>query len=428
VKSVCLVSLVLLVASACGDAGPKPVEDSPAEIVRDPGYERVAPFAGEWPRFRGPHQDGIAPPQNINTHWPEVLTATWEEPVGGGYSSMAVSSGRIVTMGRHKDEQEEIVTAFEATTGRRLWQAHYAANYEGISYDVGPRSTPTIRDGRVYTQGATGVVHAFDLVSGDVLWRNDVRILGDRNPPGYGYVHSLLVKDNLVFVQPGGQNGRSLAALHADTGDVVWIAHDEPVGFSSPLAISRNGHEEILFFTGEHVLAVDPSTGDILWRHRWATNHNLNAAMPIFSDGALFISSSYGMGGALLGLNDSETPDVLWESKAMKNHFSSSVLYDGHLYGFNDTILTALDWQTGRRGFAQRDYGKGSVVVVGDQLLVLSDEGTIAIGKADPQRFEPIAQTRVFDTLTWTVPVLTGGFLFVRDEQILKAFDLNEYR
>ena len=405
--------------------------------------------ADDWPRWRGARLDGVSREMALLNPWPKNgPTRIWHVGLSGGFSSVAVADGKVFT--QTKQGNQEIVLCLDAATGKELWRYGYDANYEShVSFTggprpdsrTGPRATPTVDGDRVYTMGATGILVSLDAKTGKRIWQREMlrpagqyRVTNDNPfyPPGgvpmHGVSSSPLVVGDRLFVAPGGPSGKTLAALDKNDGRTVWEALDDGVGQSSPIWAEVAGSPQLIFLTATRVVGVAPRDGSLLWSYPWKTNFDLNIATPVYADGQVFISSNYGKGGALLRLTNKSEPELVWESLSMQNHFSTSVLYDGHLYGFSGTRLRCVDVQTGKLLWDNIGMGMGSVLVADGHLIVLGEQGQLVLAKATPTGYTEISRVQVFDdeTLTWTVPVLSGGRLFIRHQNGLAAFDLRK--
>jgi outer membrane protein assembly factor BamB len=391
--------------------------------------------AEDWPRWRGPRLDGISWETGLLKEWPkDGPRQLWKTSLSGGFSTVVVADGRVFT--QTKEKNQEVVVCLDAATGEDLWRYRYDCDYAthrtftggGMPPSrTGPRATPTVDGDRVYSLGATGTLLCLEAKTGKKVWQQDLLQVAGRNCPTHGYSNSPLVVGDRIFVNPGGPNGKSLAALDKKDGRVVWQALDDPIGQSSAVWAEVNGSPQVIFFTGAGAVGVTPQDGKLLWRYPWKTQYDLNIATPIYADGKVFVSSDYGTGGAVFRLTDKAEPETVWNAKSMHNHFSSSVLHEGHLYGFSENRLRCVDFQTGEVKWDKPGLGKGSVALADGQLIALGDHGELVLAKATPAGYTEVSRCQVFDKsiLTWTVPVVSGGRLFVRHENGLVALDLS---
>jgi outer membrane protein assembly factor BamB len=334
-----------------------------------------------------------------------------------------------------KENDQEIVLCLDAATGKELWLYRYACDYRahptftggGMPQSrTGPRATPTIQGGRVYTLGATGILLCLDVKTGKRLWQQYLLQVGGCPCPRHGYCSCPLVVDQRVYIHPGGPNGKSLAALDAKDGAVLWQALDDPVGEGSPIWVEDRGIPQVIFFTARGAAGVAPQDGKLLWRYPWKTMHDLNIATPVYANGKVFISSNYGSGGAVFRLTERGEPETVWKALSMQNHISTSVYYEGYLYGFSEHRLRCVDFETGKVKWDQTGLGRGSVLIADGHLLILGDHGQLILAETTPAQFRPLSRCQLFTptTLTWTVPVVSDGRLFIRSENALLALDV----
>jgi outer membrane protein assembly factor BamB len=390
--------------------------------------------AEDWPCWRGPRHDGISRETGLLKEWPkEGPRQLWKVDLSGGFSAVAVADGRLFT--QTKKGNEEIVLCLEASSGKEVWRYRYPCDYAAHpsftgggrpQARTGPRSTPAVVGQHVYTLGATGVLLCLEVKTGKKVWQQDLLKIGDRDCPRHGYCSSPLVVGERIYVHPGGPKGKSVAALSTKDGRVVWQALDDPAGQGTPVWVEVNGIPQLIFFTGAGAVGVAAKDGQQLWRYPWKTRFDLNIATPIYADGKVFISSNYGVGAAVFRMPVRGEPETVWKKLSMQNHFSSSVLYEGYLYGFSTDRLRCVDFQKGQVKWDKTGLGRGSLVIADGHLIALGDHGELVLARATPKEYSEVSRCQVFDarTLTWTVPVVSGGRLFVRSENSLVALDL----
>jgi outer membrane protein assembly factor BamB len=384
--------------------------------------------ADDWPNWRGPQYDGISRERGLLKSWaaggPKVL---WETDLGGGYSSVAVANGRVFT--QSKDKNEDLIVCVDAQTGKKLWNHRYPCDYAKYpSLDqrflTGPKATPTVVGDQVFTLGNTGLLHCLDARSGKVVWERDLLKLADRSCPEHGYCNSPFLVGDLLYVQPGGNKGNSIAAVNKQDGSIVWQALDDRIGWATAISIKVEGVPQIVYFTGQSAIGVTPGEGKLLWRFDWKTAFDINAATPIYSEGCLFLSSNYGSGGVLLRLKPKGDPEVVWKNLAMQNHFSTSVLYQGHLYGFSTDRLRCVEFKTGKVVWDQTGLGKGSLLIADGHLIILGERGVLVLAEATPLKYVQKARWQALEGRCWSAPVLANGKLFLRNEKRMIALDL----
>ena len=241
-----------------------------------------------------------------------------------------------------------------------------------------------------------------------------------------GFSSSPLIEGNLVLVEAGGKDGKSIVAFDKKSGDVVWTTHTDPVGYSSPIAIDFGGVRQIIFLTSKTLLSLAPENGQIYWKYPWP--EGINIATPIFiPDDKIFISASYDKGAVLLRMiagEDGIGVEEVWKSRVMKNHFNSSVLQGDYLYGFDNAILTCIEVNTGEEQWQQRGFEKGSLLLADGYLIILGEKGKLALVEANPNEYKEKALFQLFDDKCWTVPTLAGGRLYLRTQKEMVCLDL----
>src|SRR4030095_9487483 len=308
----------------------------------------VAQSVGEWPQWRGPNRDGISTETGLLKQWPAGgPPLVWKaKGAGRGYSSMAISGGRLFTMGVRGDK--EYLIAFDVATGEEVWGTPQREVYRDDRGD-GPRGTPTIDGNKGYALGANGDLSCFDTTTGRLLWTmNVLKKFGGSNI-NWGISESPLVLGEKVLINPGGP-GASIVALNKKDGSVIWKSQSEPAGYSSAINVEAGGVNQVVFFTSRRAGGLDVRDGKLLWQYERPANDTANVATPIARANRVFISSDYGVGGGLVEIKatgDGFRADEVYFTKEMRNHHSSSVLVGDYLYGFSSSILTAMRFDTG---------------------------------------------------------------------------------
>ena len=371
----------------------------------------------DYPQFLGPNRNGIVPAVNIATDWtrtpPKIV---WRRRVGAGWSGFAVAGSIAVT--QEQRGNREMVVAYNVADGTPRWAHGDEAHYESTVAGEGPRATPTIDRGRVFSLGSTGVLNALDLATGKRLWHRDVNTDQSSSTPVWGRASSPLIVDDLVIVSAGG-TGHALVAYNRVNGTPVWNAGTDDASYSSPLFATLAGVPQILMLNHTTVIAHDPKSGRVLWEHSWPRQQP-SVAMPLVlpGDRALF-SAGYGIGSRLLqitGGGDDLQATLVWESPRLKAKFTNLVYYQGFVFGLDDGVLVCLDPANGERKWKSGRYGHGQVILSGGMLLVQTEEGEIVLVEATPDAHREIARFAVFDRKTWNPPALAGRFLIVRND------------
>lgn len=390
---------------------------------------------GDWPQWRGPNRDGIAPETAINLDWrdrePQVL---WTVLLGAGFSSIAVGDGKLYTMAADKDS--EFVICLDARDGSTIWKVPTGAGrYADAQGGDGPRCTPTLDGDRLYALGATGKLLCLDPASGEVNWQRDVLDEFDAENLHWGVSSSPLVDGEKLLVNVGAQ-GASIVAFEKQSGDVRWQALDDVAGYASPIRIDVAGPDgsvvpEVVFFCGKSLIGVSPEDGTLHWRHEFLTTSDMNIATPIYDPATrlLFVSASRDTGRCeayrLTAKDGGVESELVYRNKEMRNHYNSCVLVDDYLYGFDNSILKCLALETGDLKWEDRSVGKGSLIAVGNHLLVLGEKGDLALVEATPEAYREKGRIKALESdRAWTPPALAGGRLYVRDLENLACVDL----
>lgn len=387
------------------------------------GAARPGMQATDWFQWRGPNRDGKSAETGLLKAWPaQGPPAAWRTSGAGiGYSSFSAAGGRIHTLGGRGDR--EYVIAFDAASGRRVWETPIGALFYNDRGD-GPRSTPTIDGDRLYALGGNGDLACLDVKTGQIRWsKNLVRDLGGRNI-GWGLSESPLVTGDRLLAQAGGRNA-AIVALNKVDGSVIWRNHSDEAGYSSAVLAMGAGTPQAVFFTGERALGVSVRDGRELWSYDRVSNRTANIATPIVSGNRVFVSSDYGTGAALLELSPSGAREVYF-TRDMRNHHSSSVLVGDHLYGFSGSILTALRLADGTVAWRDRSVGKGSLIYADERLYLYSENGVVGLAEATPDGYREHGRFRIQagSLPTWSHPIITGGRLIVRDQDNVYAYNV----
>ncbi len=406
----------------------EPAETGAAEgAAAAPVGARVLSSPHDYPGFLGPGRDASVPAVRLASDWDErPPRELWRRPVGAGWSAFAIAGELAVTQEQHGDEER--VVAYDLATGEPVWSHADPGRYETTIAGPGPRATPTIRDGVVYTMGALGRLNALELASGRLLWSRDVLAEHDTQHPEWGKSCSPLVLDELVVVSVGERQGPSLVAYDRATGEPRWAAGSDRASYSSPLVAELDGRRQIVIFNRESVSGHDPATGVELWRFPWPSQQP-NVAMPVPIGGdRLLVSSGYGLGSKLLELradgDGGMSAELVWESPRLKAKFTNVVVHGGRVYGLDDGVLVCLDPENGERCWKRGRYGHGQMILAGALLLVLSERGELVLVEPTPEEHRELASLQVLDGKSWNPPALAGARLLVRNDREAAAYEL----
>lgn len=375
----------------------------------------------EWPQYRGLNRDGISLEKGLVKGFPESgPKMNWTIPIGEGYSGVVIANGKLFTM--DSNNKDEFVVGIDPSTGKEIWRVRIDAMFSNDQGN-GPRSTPTVDGNMLYALGANGQLVALSAADGKKIWGHDLVKEFGSEIPNWGTSTTPLIEKDLLIVDVGGKAGHSIMAFNKKNGSVVWNTHTDKQGYSCPIAVTVNGVRQILVFTGTSLVSVSPQ-GKVLWKYPWRTSWDANIAAPIFiAPDKVFISTSYDVGAAVVQIKGNSVQEI-WKNRVMKNHFNSSVLYNGHLYGFDDATLKCIDANTGEEKWKERGFGKGSLILADGKLIILGERGKLAMAEAKPEAYTQLAEAQVIDGKCWTMPTLANGKLYLRSQKNIISFDL----
>lgn len=377
-------------------------------------------WAEDWPHWRGPQHNGISretgwDPGKLNDG-PDVL---WRKQIGTGFSSMAVSDGRVYATGntgkpdeKQEKGQKDILWCLDAGTGREIWQHAYPSPLQPKNYEGGPNATPTIDGGRVYAFSKHGHVFCVDAGSGAVVWQRHLAQDYGLEPPNWGFAGSPVIIDDLIVLNAGAYG----VALREQDGTPAWISDNGPAGYASAVPYERQGKACAVILGHREVYSVVAATGEVLWKRPWKTLHDENIPDPTVCGDKLFISTGLGTGAALFTMDDGGLRE-LWSHKELQNWLGSSVVWRGHVYGVDnkDGALKCLDVNTGSVKWSHGGLGVGSLTLAGGRLIALSDKGKLMIAEAVPTDYRELASAQILEGKCWTVPVLANGRIYARN-------------
>jgi outer membrane protein assembly factor BamB len=411
-------------------AAEAPKAPPPPEAVREPAAVASAPAAAagpaDWPGFRGAERDGVVRGVHIETDWSRSAPVQlWRRPIGPGWSSFAARGDRVYTQEQRGDD--EIVACYRMTTGEAVWRHRDAVRFWESNGGAGPRATPTLAGGRVYAMGATGILNALDAASGAVEWSRNVASDADTNVPTWGFAGSPLVVDDVVVVAAAGR----LAAYDVAAGKQRWLGPAHGGSYSSPHHVTIDGVGQIVMLSDAGATGVAPADGAVLWEHAWPGAAITQPAR--VGEGDILFGmvgqSAAGIGTRRIAVArgpDGWAATERWTSTALKPYFNDLVVHKGHAYGFDGSILACIDLADGKRTWKGGRYGNGQLVLLAEQdvLLVLSEDGELALVGATPDQFRELARFPALEGKTWNHPVVVGDVVLVRNGEEMAAFRL----
>jgi outer membrane protein assembly factor BamB len=387
--------------------------------------------AADWPQILGPQRNGTCSGDELIGAFPPAgLKTLWKKEIGQGFSGPVVSRGKLILF--HRLGDREAVECLNAKTGDRIWAADYPTGYvDDFGFDPGPRATPTIAEGRVYTFGAEGMLNCWELASGKSLWRVETKKEFVPRKGFFGVACSPLVEGRGVILNIGGTNGAGIVAFDKVTGKLLWKATDDEASYSSPVAATINGKRYVLVLTRAGLAAVGPDNGKVFFQFPWRSrmDASVNAASPLVIGDEIFVSASYGTGAALLRFKESGA-EKLWSADGvLSSHYATSVHHDGFLYGFDGRQeegpnLRCVELKTGQVHWSQDNFGAGTIILAGNRLLVLTEKGELILAPATPDQFNPVSRAQILPFNSRAYPALADGLYFARGTDSLVCMDL----
>ena len=386
-----------------------------------------------WPQWGGPQRNFMVESKGLAASWPaDGPKRLWSRDLGEGHSSIIVEGNRFYTM--YSKGEQEFVVALDSANGKTIWEKTNAASTAGLAMENGngPHSTPALAGDLLFTVGVIGKLQAFDKKTGNVVWSHDLYKEYGGTKMGRGYSCSPLIWKNTVIVTVGGA-GQSLMAFDQKTGSVVWKKLDYQVSPSTPTIINVDGQDQLLIVLADHIVGMDPNTGDELWNHPHNCDWGLNISLPVWGPGnILVVSSAYSGGSRGLQLNQQNgktTVKELWASRRMRVHHGTMLRLGDLVFGssgdFGPAPMTAVDVRTGQTVWQDRTFPKANFIYADGKLILLDEDGVLALVTLSPQGMKVISKTNLLTHLSWTPPTLAGTRLYIRDRKTIMALDLS---
>jgi outer membrane protein assembly factor BamB len=386
-----------------------------------------------WPHWGGPQRNFMVESKGLAATWPaDGPKRLWGRELGEGHSSIVVDAGRLYTM--YSKGDQEFVIALDSANGKTIWEKSNSAPTTGLALENGngPHSTPALAGDLLFTVGLIGKMQAFNKKSGDVVWSHDLYREYGGTKMGRGYSCSPLVWKNTVIVTVGGA-GQALMAFDQKTGAVVWKKHDFSLSPSTPTIINVDGQDQLVIVLADHIVGMNPNSGDLLWSHPHNCDWGLNITPPVWGAGnILVVSSAYSGGSRALQLNQQDgktTVKELWASRRMRVHHGTMIRLGDLVFGssgdFGPAPMTAVDVRTGNTIWQDRAFPKANFVYADGKVILLDEDGVLALVTLSPQGMKVISKTNLLSHLSWSPPTLAGTRLYVRDRKMIVAVDLS---
>jgi len=388
--------------------------------------------SGQWTQWGGPDRLFRANGENLATSWPaEGPRVAWRRKLGEGYSTILADGDRLYTMYRADDK--EIAVCLDAMTGTTLWEFRYESRPRDghqAKYGKGPRATPLLIGGRLYTIGVAGLMHCLDARTGAVVWSHDLWGEFDGNVREHGYASSPIAYRGTILALVGGPN-QSIVALEADDGSVAWKSLSFENAYSSPNIVRVGGKDQLIAFMAKEVIGVDPVNGDLLWTYPFTNEWEQNVSTPVLIAADTFFVSTVLTGAACFRVvpdGDRFRVETLWTNPKVQVSHVNAVQIGDYLYASSGTwapyLFTAINVRTGEVAWRERAFPKANLLNVGGRLVILDEQGTLALATATPRALTDHAEVKLFESRTWTIPTIVHDTLYVRDQEQIMALDL----
>jgi len=391
--------------------------------------------AADWPQFLGPTRNNVYPGTDLAEGWPSKgPPAVWQKAVGHGFSGPVVSEHKLILF--HRIGDQETVDCLDAATGSSIWSFAYRTGYQDeFGFDDGPRATPAISEGRVYTFGAEGMLHCVEFASERKLWSVDVKADFQAANGFFGMACSPLVEGKAVLLNIGGAKGAGIVAFDKTTGKLLWKASDDEASYSSPVAATIGGQRYALFLTRNGFVAMDPVGGSVRFQYPWHSRNrtSVNAATPLVVGDTIFLSACYGTGAVLLRLPGQEIEKVWSGDDLLSNHYATSVELNGFLYGIHGRTdpgyrprpkLRCVDLKKAGVCWETDSVGAATVIRAGERLIILTEDGEFLDAAASPGGFQPGCRVKVLTSEVRAFPALPEGYLYARSKDQMLCLDL----
>ncbi len=394
--------------------------------------------AEDWPRWRGPRGDGTWHGPRLAEKWPaDGLKTAWKRDIAGGYGGISVEGSRLYLMDFQKEPQsEERVHCLDSQTGAPIWTAKYSVSYKGLDYPNGPRITPTIDDGRIYTIGSVGHAYCFDAATGKVIWQKDPQTDYKVKLSEWGVAASPVIFEDLVIIHPGALENGCLIAFNKLTGQEVWRSGNDPCGYSTPIVIDSPSGKQLVLWSPKHILGLDPRTGREHWRVPYEVTYGVSIATPIYHDQLLLVCGYWEGSKAIRLGNTLSDAKLAWEdSKNLRGLMSQPLYRDGLVYLLDKQLgLTCFELATGKKLWDDQhqmtprgrnpqanlvwlDVGKS------DRTIILNSEGELILARLNREGYHESARTKIIEP-TWAHPAFAGNRVYARNDTQLVCVEL----
>ncbi len=388
----------------------------------------------QWNQWGGAKQDFKADAKNLASSWPkDGPREVWSQELGDGYSSILFDQGKLYTMYRNSDSKEAVIS-LDAKTGKTIWEFTYDHSPQPKhveQFGTGPRSTPLISGDRIYTIGVAGKMHCLNKEDGKVYWSQELWKDFGGNPLPHGYSSCPISYKDTVITLVGGKD-QSIVAFNKTDGKVAWKTSSFENSYSTPKIINVDGEDQLITFMAEEVVGLDPNNGKLKWQYSQKNQWKQNISMPVLADNnTLFFSSpEAGAHGLKLTKKGGKTVvEEVWSTRKIQFYHVSSVTEGDHVFGSTGSqgtfFLAAVNMKTGKIAWRKRGFSKANVLAADGKLIILDEDGNLALANATSDKFELLSKFQLFDGVSWTIPTVSGNMLFARDKKKIVALDLS---
>jgi outer membrane protein assembly factor BamB len=389
--------------------------------------------AADWPQILGPNRDGHSSETKLLWEWPASgPPIAWKKDVGTGWAGPVVAKGKLILF--HRVDEEEVVACLDPATSKELWTFKYRTKYrDQFGFDDGPRATPTVADGKIFTLGANGDLHALDLATGNKIWALSIVTDYKASKGFFGVACSPLYVGGKLLVNVGGK-GAGVVAFDPANGKELWKATDDEASYSSPTAAEIHGKPAAIFLTRAGLKVLDPATGSVLHEFPWRPriNESVNAATPLVWKDEIFLTVSYSTGAVLLNTKGAEIADIWSNDKSLSCQYNTPVRVGDYLYGVHgrsdvgNAQLRCVEWKTGAVKWSELKFGVASLIAVDGGLLALTETGDLVRFDASPEKYQERARASILGKPTRAAPALADGRFFARDGSKLVCVKLTK--
>jgi outer membrane protein assembly factor BamB len=394
----------------------------------------TASLAADWPQWRGPNRDGYVADAALPSTWPKALKEEWKVTVGVGHASPLVAKGKIYVFARQGEE--EVLLCLDAVTGKESWKSSQPISYQmnpaAMGHGKGPKSTPVVSNGNVYTFGITGVLSCHDASTGKLKWRREFSKQYPKTSPLYGTAMSPVVDNGVLIAHVGGHDKGALTAFDAETGEVKWSNDMDGPAYSSPLIVTLAGVRQVVTFMQKDFVGVDAATGKLLWKLAAKSAYDTNSVTAIaYKDTLIFSREEQGLAAIQLVKQDNEiVPQQRWSNNENQLSLNTPVLQGNLLLGFSvrqKGQFFAIDADTGKtvwQGPGRMGENAAMLNLGGKALLLLTNDANLIVLPVNAKEYAPVTQYTVADSQTWAHPVVIGNRILIKDETTLRSLKI----